>query len=79
MKDLFALFLHLLTTVAKLLGPGGTKAVLANLVKHQLLMRRPNPVVELRVDFFQPDYFSRLAAFWRRTKPVVRKYSIHLV
>jgi transposase InsO family protein len=40
MKDLLALLAHLLTTVAKLLGPGGTRAVLADslLMKQQLLV-----------------------------------------
>jgi len=40
MKDLLALLVHRLTTVAKLLGPGGTRAVLADslLMKQQLLV-----------------------------------------
>ena len=40
MKDIFILLVHLLTTVAKLLGPGGTKAVIAEnlLLKQQLLV-----------------------------------------
>lgn len=40
MKDIFILLIHLLTTVAKLLGPGGTKAVIAEnlLLKQQLLV-----------------------------------------
>ncbi len=40
MRDLLALFVHLLTTLAKLMGPGGTRAVVAEtlLVKHQLLV-----------------------------------------
>ena len=38
MCDLAALFLHLLTTVARLAGPGGARSVIAEsvLVKHQL-------------------------------------------
>jgi hypothetical protein len=38
MGDLLALFLHFLTTLARLLGPGGTRAVIAEtlLIKHQL-------------------------------------------
>ena len=38
MRDLAVLFLHLLTTVARLAGPGGARAVVAKsvLVKHQL-------------------------------------------
>ena len=40
MKDLLLLLLHLLTTIAKLLGPGGAKAVVADslLMKQQLLV-----------------------------------------
>ena len=40
MKDLLVLLVHLLTTIAKLLGPGGAKAVVADslLMKQQLLV-----------------------------------------
>ena len=40
MKDLLILLTHLLTTIAKLLGPGGAKAVVADslLMKQQLLV-----------------------------------------
>ena len=40
MKDLLALVAHLLTTIAKLLGPGGAKAIVADslLMKQQLLI-----------------------------------------
>ena len=40
MKDLLVLLAHLLTTVAKLLGPGGVRAVVADslLMKQQLLI-----------------------------------------
>jgi len=40
MKDLLLLLHHLLTTIAKLLGPGGAKAVVADslLMKQQLLV-----------------------------------------
>jgi hypothetical protein len=40
MKDLLVLLAHLLTTIAKLLGPGGAKAVVADslLMKQQLLV-----------------------------------------
>jgi len=40
MKDLVFLPVHLLTTLAKLLGPGGTKAIVAEslLIKQQLLV-----------------------------------------
>ena len=40
MKDMVILLVHLLTTVAKLLGPGGAKAIIAEnlLLKQQLLV-----------------------------------------
>ena len=40
MKDLIALLIHLLTTLAKLMGPGGAKAVVADslFMKQQLLV-----------------------------------------
>ena len=40
MKDLLVLFAHPLTTLAKLLGPGGTRSVIADslLMKQQLLV-----------------------------------------
>ncbi len=40
MKDLLVLLAHLLTTIAKLLGPGGARAVVADslLMKQQLLI-----------------------------------------
>jgi hypothetical protein len=38
--DLVVLFLHLLVTIARLAGPGGARAIVAEslLVKHQLLI-----------------------------------------
>ena len=62
MKDILILLIDLLTTVAKLLGPGGTKAVIAEnlLLKHQLLVvtrsRRRAP------NLSNPDRF--LMGFW---------------
>jgi len=40
MKDMVILFIHLLTTAAKLLGPDGAKAIIAEnlLLKQQLLV-----------------------------------------
>ena len=40
MRDLVILFVHLLTTVARLASPGGVRSVVAEsvLVKHQLLI-----------------------------------------
>ena len=62
MKDIVILLVHLLTTVAKLIGPGGTKTVIAEnlLLKQQLLVvtrsRRRAP------NFSTPDRF--LMGFW---------------
>src|SRR5712691_9826063 len=53
MRDLAVLFLHFLATVARLVGPGGARAVVAEsvLVKQQLLIlnrsRRRSPNVRL--------------------------------
>lgn len=40
MRDLAILLIHLITTVAKLVGPGGVRAVIAEslLLKHQLII-----------------------------------------
>ena len=40
MRDLVILFIHLIVTLARLLGPGGFRSVVAEsvLVKHQLLI-----------------------------------------
>jgi len=40
MRHLFMLFVHVLATIARLLGPGGVRSVVAEsvLVKHQLLI-----------------------------------------
>ena len=40
MRDLAILFIHLVTTVAKLMGPGGGRAIVAEslLMKHQLII-----------------------------------------
>ena len=42
MRDVAVLFLHLLATVVRLVGPGGARSVVAEsvLVKHQLLILR---------------------------------------
>ena len=65
MKDIVILLVHLLTTVAKLLGPGGTKAVIAEnfLLKQQLLVvtrsRRRAPNVQRPTDSsWVPGRFS---------------------
>ena len=41
MRDLAILFIHLIATIAKLIGPGGARAVIAEslLVKHQLIIQ----------------------------------------
>ncbi len=40
MRDLLPLLVHFLVTLARLLGPGGTRAVIAEtlLIKHQLVI-----------------------------------------
>lgn len=40
MRNLAILFIHLITTVAKLVGPGGIRAIIAEslLLKHQLII-----------------------------------------
>ena len=40
MRDLLVLLVHLITTTARLMGPGGARSVIAEslLVKHQLLI-----------------------------------------
>ncbi len=63
MKDLVFLLIHLLTTIAKLLGPGGAKAIVADslLMKQQLLVinrsrkRAPNLSV---IDRFLMGFWS---------------------
>ncbi len=40
MRDLLVLLVHFLTTLTRLLGPGGTRAVIAEtlVIKHQLVI-----------------------------------------
>jgi putative transposase len=62
MKDLLLMLAHLLTTLAKLLGPGGAKAIVADslLMKQQLLIinrsrqRAPNltPIDRILLGFW---------------------------
>jgi hypothetical protein len=76
MRDLGILFIHLLTTVVKLMGPGGSRAVIAEslLVKHQLVIlnrgreRAPNlrpmdrVVAGLCALLVRPARFARVAS-----------------
>jgi len=78
-RDLAVLFLHLLTTVARLAGPGGARAVVAEsvLVKHQLMIlnrarkRSPNlrtadrVVASLCAVFMRPGRLSRSAIVFK--------------
>jgi hypothetical protein len=63
MKDLLVLLAHLLTTIAKLLGPGGARAIVADslLMKQQLLIvnrsRRRAPNLSA-LDRFLLDFWS---------------------
>ncbi len=75
MKDLIVLLCHLLTTLAKLMGPGGAKAIVADslLMKQQLLVinrsrqRAPNLTVMDRMLlgfwslFLSPHHIQRAA------------------
>ena len=75
MRDLAVLVLHLLVTVARLVGPGGARSVVAEsvLVKHQLLIlnrsrkRSPNlrfsdrVVAGLSALFIRPSRLIRFA------------------
>ena len=76
MKDLIALLIHLMATLAKLMGPGGAKAVVADslLMKQQLLVinrsRRRTPnltaldrfLLGLWSLFINPRRLSKIAA-----------------
>jgi len=76
MRDLQALFLHFLTTLARLLGPGGTRAVVAEtlLLRHQLVIlnrtrrRAPNLTAADRIVmglctlFISPSRIHKVAA-----------------
>jgi putative transposase len=80
-RDLAVLFLHLLATVARLAGPGGARAVVAEsvLVKHQLLilnrLRKRSPdlrsadrvVASLCAVFIRPSRLVRSAIVFRPT------------
>jgi len=64
MKDLLALLAHLLTTIAKLLGPGGARAIVADslLMKQQLLVinrSRPHAPNLSALDRFLLDFWSQ--------------------
>jgi len=75
MRDVVVLFIHLIATVARFLGPGGARAVVAEslLVKHQLLIlnrpreRAPNlrpadrVIAGLCVGFMHPTRLMRSA------------------
>ena len=79
MRDLAVLLLHLLATVARLAGPGGARAVVAEsvLVKHQLLIlnrsrkRSPNlrpadrVVAGLCAVFMRPGRLARAAIVFK--------------
>ncbi len=75
MRDLTILFIHLLTTIARLMRPGGARAVVAEslLVKHQLVIlnrgreRAPNlrptdrAIAGLCILFIRPGRLLRSA------------------
>jgi hypothetical protein len=75
LRDLAILLVHLMTTVARLMGPGGARAVIAEsiLVKHQLIIlnrgreRAPNLglmdriIAALSTLFIHPSRLRRAA------------------
>ncbi|NNJ97303.1 MAG: hypothetical protein HKP12_09100 [Gammaproteobacteria bacterium] len=77
MKNLLLLLAHLLTTLAKLLGPGGARAIVADslLMKQQLLIinrsrhRAPNltPIDRILLGFWplflNPRHIQRARSF----------------
>ncbi len=76
MRDLLVLLVHFLTTLARLLGPGGTRAVIAEtlVIKHQLVIlyrarhRAPNLTAADRIVrglctlLMNPSWIRRVAA-----------------
>jgi Integrase core domain len=78
MRDLAVLFLHLLTTVARLAGPGGARAVVAEsvLVKHQLLIlsrsRKRSPTSVSLIEKMVP-YAPRSHPFVERLIGTIRR------
>ena len=81
MKDLVVLLMHLMTTLAKLMGPGGARAIVADslLMKQQLLVinrsrrRAPNLSVLDRFLlgfwslFLSPHHIARAAVIIKRS------------
>jgi putative transposase len=79
MKDMLLMLAHLLTTLAKLLGPGGARAIVADslLMKQQLLIinrarrRAPNltPIDRMLLGFWSlflnPHHIQRAAVILR--------------
>src|SRR5262245_5915857 len=73
MRDLIILLVHLITTVFRLVGPGGLRSVLAEsvLIKHQLLIvnRCRRRVPNLRV---LDRLIAGLCSLWIRPKRLLR-------
>ena len=81
MRDLLVFLVHFLTTLARLLGPGGTRAVIAEtlLIKHQLVIlnrsrrRAPNLTAADRIVmglctlFMNPSRIRKVAAALKPT------------
>jgi len=73
MRDLAILFVHLIATIAKLMGPGETRAVVAEslLVKHQLLILNRNR--ERAANLYPMDrIIAGLCAIFMRPTRLVR-------
>ena len=85
MRDLLVLLVHFLTTLARLLGPGGTRAVIAEtlVIKHQLVIlnrsrrRAPNLAATDRIVmglctlFMNPSRIRKVAAALKQVRPPV--------
>lgn len=73
MRDLAILFIHLLVTIARLLGPGGVRSVVAEslLVKHQLVVLNRS---RARVPSLRPmdRIIVGLCAIWMRPSRLLR-------
>ena len=89
MKDLLVLLAHLLTTIAKLLGPGGARAIVADslLMKQQLLVinrsrrRAPNLTAIDRIllgfwSLFLSPHGIRRAAVIRKPSTLLKFHDI---
>ena len=79
MRDLVVLLIHFIATLARLLGPGGARSLVAEslLLKHQLLIlnrsrqRAPNLSASDRI-------FAGWLALWLRPTRLLRSFDLPL-